>query len=222
VRIILFILILSFSHTIDASSSKSTKILNPDSGEALLLAMSPLQRALWTQYQAHQGSQVSTLSEITTFISITHALEHTNIWVFDNALELVDEITEVNGEIIGARPARQFNIAVKWKENTPKYFEASGFLYRVGWDHGGEWGLSLLSSSHGVHVLFSRQNRRIGHVHVDYRMLTKRGAQGHYQFYDADVRAVGPEVEITGKPIDNYSRHTLWFGEIPGYKRSAL
>jgi hypothetical protein len=105
---------------------------------------------------------------------------------------------------------------LKWKEDAPKKFVAHGYLWRFGPSHHGEWGLSFLGASVGLHLLFySKNSAHVGHVHIDYRWP----GEGHFTTVDNDVRAVGPQKTIFGVPIDNYHRHKKWYGEISGFSR---
>jgi hypothetical protein len=92
-------------------------------------------------------------------------------------------------------------IAVGRKARAKEAFEESGFSWRPGWGHSGENGVTKGGGVTGLHLLFGDKNPGIGHVHIDYRGLF----EGHYQNYNSDVRAVGPE-RRGGQPINNYER----------------
>ena len=106
----------------------------------------------------------------------------------------------------------QVDIGVTWNAGAKQAFKDSGFAWRPGWGHSGENGLTLGRSTTGLHLLFGDKDVGLGHVHIDYRGL----GEGHYEQYNSDVRAVGPE-KSGGRPISNYERYKGWFGPLPGY-----
>jgi len=136
------------------------------------------------------------------FGAITQALEGTTLKNGSSGLSEVSKVTDVGPT----------GIAVAWKEGAKQAFKDSGFSWRPGWGHTGENGVTKGGSITGLHLLFGDKNPGIGHVHIDYRGLF----EGHYQNYNSDVRAVGPE-RRGGQPINNYERYKSWFGPIPGY-----
>ena len=159
----------------------------------------------------------------TTFAAITQALEHVQLSSGKPALSLMTGVTEIHGEVAGAKSEEQFNVAVIWSSTAYDELQQVGFAYRIGWGHSGEHGLSYQSQSTGLHLLFGDQDATIGHAHVDYRNsglmdIISGDPEGHFKSYNSDVRAVGPEAdEQTGSTIDNYARHVHWYGSIPGF-----
>jgi hypothetical protein len=199
-------------------------------------SLSKLQRSCFQRYVARELNQPVTeaaarsywssrlsASQVTTYAAITHALESTRVGAVSNGLRQVDAITEIRGEIPSAASAEQFNLGIVWRDGAYDRFRSAGFWWRIGSGHEGETGLSYHSGSTGLHLLFSSTSYRDGHVHVDYRSAGASDlfgwVEGHFEPYNADVRAVGPESELLGKLISNYDRHLRWFGAIRGYRR---
>jgi RHS repeat-associated protein len=138
----------------------------------------------------------------TNFAAITHALEVTTLSNGASGLSEVKSVTSIG----------KVDIGVTWNAGAKQAFKDSGFAWRPGWGHSGENGVTLGRSTTGLHLLFGDKDVGVGHAHIDYRGL----GEGHYQQYNSDVRAVGPE-KSGGRPISNYERYKSWFGPIPGY-----
>ena len=119
--------------------------------------------------------------------------------------------------------AEQFNIGVQWKPEAYRALENIGYANRVGLGHTNEHGLSYHADSVGLHLLFGDQDPTRGHAHVDYRYGSISDmlgfGEGHFQPYNSDVRAIGPELDGAGRRIDNFERHSKWFAPIPGFIR---
>jgi hypothetical protein len=219
------VLVVSSGAQAFAVSPSSTKLGYDDLSQA--------QKTLLHQYlEKNYGPSVndrtaweSTLPDgvPTTFAAITQALEHTPLASGKTALSLMTSVTEIHGEVDGAKSEEQFNVAVTWSPTAYDELQQVGFAYRIGWGHAGEHGLSYQSESTGLHLLFGDQDATIGHAHVDYRAsgvmdIISGDPEGHFKSYNSDVRAVGPEAdEQTGSTIDNYARHVHWYGSIPGF-----
>lgn len=173
-------------------------------------------------YQSYWSQTLST-GEPTTFASITHALEHTSIGNGRSGLDDIDQVVAIFGDIPQNPSYQQFNLEVVWKAGAYDDFVAASFTYRPGTGHTGETGLSLLSSSEGLHLLFAKDGTANGHIHIDYRLFSLGdvfgGGEGHMMPYNSDVRAVGPERDTYGNVIDNHARHVQWWGALPGYMR---
>lgn len=202
----------------------------------LFFGMSPRQRKLYKEY-VHRRMKLAIDAErgddfyfwafqtqlprgdALTFVAITQALEATRLPAGGNGLEQVDGITSITGERPGESGAAQFNIGLRWKPLADLAFRAALFTPRMGLGHDGEYGLSYLSSSAGLHLLFGSDGSTSGHAHVDYRYVSAgdllNWGEGHFQTYGADISKVGPETSW-GIPIDSYARHRSWFGPIAG------
>jgi hypothetical protein len=174
-------------------------------------------------YQDYWKNTLNT-GEPTVFAAVTHALEHTQLSNGETALDEVDQITVISGDIPQNPSYEQFNLKLTWKDGAYWDFWRAGFTYRIGHGHEGETGLSLLSSSQGLHLLFAKDATTNGHAHVDYRAIglgdILGAGEGHLTPYNADVRAIGPERDGLGTPINNHDRHVQWYGDLPGYVRN--
>jgi hypothetical protein len=229
--------VLSFFVALSVFSTKTTAA--SFTTQSLIQGLSPAQKSLLYGYQlTHQRALQTTsinengfgaerlqldlsTSQLTTLTAITHALEHTRLADGTSALSIVRAVTEIHGRIKRASLAHQYNISVIWRDDAVTKFQQAGFQERVGWGHGGMWGMSYHTLPLGLHVLFSKKDNRVGSIHVDYRnfgFYVWRGRpEGHFSLRDVDVTAVGPDIDhSTGKPINNAQRHEQWFGTIPG------
>jgi hypothetical protein len=198
--------------------------------------LSDHQKALFHAYAAaHRGGravsdetywdQTLNTGEPTTFAAVTHALERTQLGQGLNGLDEIEQITEISGDVPEKPSSEQFNLKVIWKNGSYQAFQAVGFTYRIGTGHDGETGLSVLSSSEGLHLLWAKDGSASGHAHVDYRGIglgdILGGGEGHLTAHGADIRAIGPERDWMGNIINNFARHEAWFGDFTGYVRRA-
>jgi len=176
-----------------------------------------------TFYQTYWKETLNS-GEPATFAAVTQALEHTALQGGLNALGEIDQVIAIAGDIPENPSSLQFNLQIVWKAGAYQVFSSNGFTYRIGSGHPGETGLSVLSSSEGLHLLFAKDGTANGHVHVDYRSVGLSDVlgmgEGHMNAYNSDVRAIGPESDWLGNLINNYDRHTQWFGVISGYVRN--
>jgi hypothetical protein len=161
-------------------------------------------------------------SQQAAYFSITHAL--TKVEGYGDALNLVEDVQEIHGQEKRFSSSRQFNLEVNWRLEAYETLKRGGINPRPGAGHPGERGLGEGRLGHtGIHFLFSEKNLKAGHVHVDYRPSTwirvlereifrKESSHGHFDPYNADVRAVGPQTDEHHNAYNNLQLHEDWYG----------
>ena len=175
-----------------------------------------------------------TQDQQTTFESVTHALENTQLTdnkgrpIKDkdgnqlNALNLVAGITQISGEIKGEKEGRkQFRLLVDLKDGAidkianSKEFNDGSFFGLAGNGHifkNGQvisaTGLRQKGNEPKLQVSYLKKNKLEADIDVDYRGL----GEGHTEPYNSDIRAIGPE-KNNGKPISNLERHNQRYGK---------
>jgi len=166
-------------------------------------------------------------SQKSTFFGVTHGLMHASLGKSGNGLNLVEEVIEINGEDPSLKSARQFNLEVTWRSDAWSTLLNSDFKRRPGSGHPGEvgWGEGR-SGFRGAHLLFASKDFRKGHVHIDYRpsnwaqVLLRYSihgdSHGHFDPYNADVRAIGPQRDRSEGDIlfNNLDLHQKWYGDL--------
>jgi hypothetical protein len=225
----IFISAVSFSifETSQAQGIAKSSVVDPTKlHTSLFLGLSSHQkRALLTLTKASNVSaeevwQRFSISQATTFVSVTHALQSFSLGTI-TGLDLIESVDAVVGEVAGQKSVDQHHLTVHWINQAPEKLRTVGFSNRIGWGHSGQWGLSIGGNATGVHALFEKKNVRIGSIHVDYRDVTWKNflkdPEGHFSVQDADIRAIGPHRDANGVVINNLERHVRWFGSISGF-----
>lgn len=151
-------------------------------------------------------------SQMATFEAVTHALDNTPITdangnVTGNALQLVAGVTDIRGEILGARGDQQFRLFGNLREDVLEVLSSSTGFGGVGrnlfgFHPGYPISIRQRGSPPGIQFSISEDGLR-GDIDIDYRRRPLLGIfdrEGHLRPSNSDVMS-------TQGGISNYQRH---------------
>lgn len=170
-----------------------------------------------------EGYENLPLSTRTTFNAVTHALLMTGLTdgsgesLSDSAMELVDKLDDVAGQILGSRGDRQFRIYVQMKPGALELLTRSTEFSRRADNTVYHKGYPLCFRSTGgtpsIQVSLTRDGSRAD-IDVDYRSSKFPAAlvNGHLTASNSDIRAGGNDA----KHNQQWSGMENWWGNLLG------
>jgi hypothetical protein len=177
----------------------SFKSLNPEQQKLVVNLVQAHARATKTQLDPEKVYDAARQSIRSTFDAVTHALWKTKMTGPDGkslgtALDLIDAVEDIAGEVPEARGDRQFRIYVYLKSNTIQTLDASQEFKRekdnTHYHFGFPICFRLLGGPPSIQCSISRDGKR-GDFDVDYRSSSFPSAlvNGHLSAANSDVRA---------------------------------
>jgi hypothetical protein len=177
----------------------SFKSLNPEQQKLVVNMLQALARATKTQLDPEKAYDGARQSLRSTFDAVTHALWNTKLTDPDGkslgtALDLIETVEDIAGEVPEARGDRQFRIYVYLKPNAVETLGASQEFKRekdnTHYHFGFPICFRLVGGPPSIQCSISRDGKRAD-VDVDYRSSSFPSAlvNGHLSAANSDVRA---------------------------------
>ena len=177
----------------------SFKSLNPEQQKLVVNLVQAYARASKTQLDTEKAYDGARQSIRSTFDAVTHALWNTKLTdpegkSLGTALDLIDAVEDIAGEVPEARGDRQFRIYVYLKPNTIQTLDASQEFKRekdnTHYHFGFPICFRLVGGPPSIQCSISRDGKR-GDFDVDYRSSSFPSAlvNGHLSAANSDVRA---------------------------------